>query len=135
MISLQDRMQNVNKMFLITSPTIKMLTNPQKATAIIEFISIVGVCSIELVVFLLIGKTTYIKDILRNIVSKGKIAKANKRINISKKAKQKSITKAYVLKEIKLLLRNPSFFMQCIYPVIMLLISCIILVFRIPSDN
>ena len=131
MISLQDRMQNVNKMFLITSPTIKMLTNPQKATAIIEFISIVGVCSIELVVFLLIGKTTYIKDILRNIVSKGKIAKANKRINISKKAKQKSITKAYVLKEIKLLLRNPSFFMQCIYPVIMLLISCIILVFRI----
>ena len=42
--------------------------------------------------------------------------------------KTKGVARAYINKEIKTLIRNPAFFMQCLFPVIILLISCIILV-------
>lgn len=131
MVSLQDRMQNINKAFLIFNPTIKMLTEPAKLSAITSFLFVLLICSLELSIFLILGNATYLKDILKNITSKGKSTKTNTNINISKKAKSKDKAKSYVLKEFKLLIKNPTFFMQCIFPVIMLLVSCIILVFRV----
>ena len=131
MVSLQDRMQNINKAFLIFNPTIKMLTEPAKLSAITSFLFVLLICSLELSIFLILGNATYLKDILKNITSKGKAPKTINTININKKSKSKNIAKAYIFKELKLLIKNPTFFMQCIFPVIMLLISCIILVFRI----
>ena len=131
MISLQDKMKNMNSLFLIINPTINILTKPLTGRAIISFLGIFTICSLELLLFLAIGNITYLKDILRNMNSTGKNKKKHKNVDINKKTKTRSIAKAYILKEIKLLVRNPNFFMQCIFPVIMLLISCILLVFRV----
>ena len=108
-----------------------MLTEPAKLSAITSFLFVLLICSLELSIFLILGNATYLKDILKNISSKGKAPKTINTININKKSKSKNIAKAYIFKELKLLIKNPTFFMQCIFPVIMLLVSCIILVFRI----
>lgn len=131
MISLQDRMSNVNKYFLIIEPSIKLLTNPTVSTTILSLIKIFLICGLTTLLFLALGSVTYLKDILKNMNSLGKKKKKYRLLNIDKKTKRRGIAKSYVFKEIKVLVRNPNFFMQCIFPVIMLLLSCIILVFRI----
>ena len=128
MISLQDRIQNINKIFLIVNPTVKMLTNPTSITAVMSCFSVFLICSALISIFILIGRATYLSDILKNMVSLGRKRKKTKKIDINKKSKKRGIAKTYILKEIKLLLRNSHFFMQCIFPVIMLLSSSIILV-------
>lgn len=131
MISIQDRMSNVNKYFLIIEPSIKLLTNPTSSTTILALIKIVIICGFATLLFLALGSATYLKDILKNMNSLGKKKKKYRSLNIDKKAKRSGIAKSYIFKEIKILVRNPNFFMQCIFPVIMLVLSCIILVFRI----
>ena len=128
MISIQDRMQNNNRMLLIVNPTINMLASPEKILAVVSFLKILAICSIEIIVFLLVGNITYIKYILKNITSIERKKGTKKIIDINKKVKNNKIGIAYTTKEFKLLLRNPSFFMQCVFPVITLLISCILLV-------
>ena len=128
MISIQDRMQNINRMLLIVNPTINMLASPEKILAVVSFLKILAICSIEIIVFLLVGNITYIKYILKNITSIERKKGTKKIIDINKKVKNNKIGIAYTTKEFKLLLRNPSFFMQCVFPVITLLISCILLV-------
>lgn len=128
MIDIHDRLQNINKAFLIINPTINMLTNPWSYKALMSFVLVVAICSIDIITFLVIGKTTYLKDILKNLVSLGKKAKTDRKIDISTKIKSKKIAKAYIIKEVKNLIRNPSFFMQCVFPVLVLLINCIIIV-------
>ena len=103
MINLEDRLNNINKLFLIVNPTIKMLTNPATLHAIVYFGSVLLICSLEMLVFILIGNHSYIKDILKNTLSKGKAIKNNKKINIKKKIKTKGIAKTYIIKELKLL--------------------------------
>lgn len=132
MLSLQERMNGINKALIIINPTINMLIKPITGTAFVSFLECIFICGLELFVFLSIGRITYLKDILKNANSLGKAKKrANTIININKKIKHSGIAKAYIAKEIKNLMRNPSFFMQCIFPVIMLLISCVLIVFRI----
>ena len=131
MISLQDKMQNINKGFIIINPTIKMLINPVSGIAVWSFLKILVICCLEITLFLAIGNATYLKDILKNMNKVGKTRKRHVEVKLSKKTKHSGVAKAYILKELKLLIRNPSFFMQCIFPAIMLLISCIILALRI----
>ena len=131
MVSLQDRMKNINKVFIIINPTIKMLTNPINGVAVLSFFEILIICSIEIGLFLAIGNVTYLKDILKNMNSKGKNKKKHTEVKLNKNTKHSGVAKAYITKELKLLIRNPNFFMQCIFPVIMLLITCVLLVFRI----
>ena len=130
MISARDKIKNINKTFLIINPTVNMLTNPLGFKAALSFIEIFAISSCFLGTFLILGKTSYLKLILKNMISKEKTKRIDYTVDFDKKVKQNNIIKSYVLKETRQLIRNPSFFIQCIFPVIMLLISCIILVFR-----
>ena len=129
--NLSDRIVKVNKYFLIINPAIDMLTNATRIKSIISFIKISCYTAISTGLFLCIGKLTYIKDILRNIVSIEKNRKKINKRNINKRIKNKGIAKLYIEKEIKLLIRNPIFFMQCIFPVLIILITGVIIVFGI----
>lgn len=127
LVTFNDKIQDMNQLFLIVNPTIDILTNTISIDSLISVIKIIVYNIIGILVFILIGKSTYLKDIIKNIISTDK---KNKRrlLKIKKISQSKNISKSYVTKEIKLLVRQPVFFMQCIFPVILLLISGIILV-------
>lgn len=127
-IDISERMEGINKYFLIINPIIKILSNASSFQSILYFLQIILYNIIGISIFILIGKVTYLKDILKNMVSIGKIKKKNKKINLNKNIQSKGVAKAYILKEIKLLIRQPAFFMQCIFPVISLLITAIIII-------
>lgn len=119
------KLENINKYFLIINPTIKILNNYNKLISIIYLLKIILINLIFLILFIFIGKRYYLKNILNN--NNFYIKKINK-INIEKKSKKISIKKSYLKKEFKLLFRNPIFFIQCIFPTLILVISLTIII-------
>lgn len=126
-LNINNKFQTINKYLLIVNPTTKILINPSSFIAIIEFGKIIFFNIVGIIILLAIGNITYLEDILKNIVSLQKKEKAKKRLEIKKETKSKAVARAYITKEIKLLIRKPVFFMQCVFPVIILLITAIII--------
>lgn len=118
--------EQINKYFLIINPSIKMLSNPITKESIISLIQITIYNIISGTIFILLGKMTYLKDILKNMINYTKVK--SKKIDIEKNTKSRHKWAAYIIKELKTLYREPIFFIQCIFPVIMILVSSIIII-------
>ncbi len=118
------RIQESNKYFLVINPSIHIL-NQINIYGIFKIIKILIINILMFGLFILIGKLTYLKDILKN--SSYLISSKNKKTNLEKKCKKRIRGKAYIIKEFKSLFRNPMFFMQCVYPVFVWLITLIIM--------
>lgn len=121
------RIKQVGKYFLVINPSIDILSNPTNITAILSIMKLIFYNIIGGIIFITIGKITYLKDILRNMITYSN--KKKKIVNIKRDIKQNSIRKAYVKKEFKMLIREPIFLMQCVFPVMIILITGIISVF------
>lgn len=119
-----NRIKISNKYFLVVNPSIKILEK-NDFKSILELIKIILIDIISFGIFIFIGKITYLKDILKNTAYLKN--NKNKKINLYKKSKKKNIGKSYMIKEFKSLFRNPMFFMQCVYPVLIFLITIIIM--------
>lgn len=78
---------------------------------------------VTFIVFIIFGKNNYLKSILKSIVGK-KVFFINKKA-IKIKLKKTNIENLYIKKEIKNLLKHPIFFMQTVFPVIMILLTII----------
>ena len=121
-----NKLKNVNNYFLIINPTIKILNNYNKLISIYYLIKIIFINLIFLILFIFIGKKYYLKNILKNS-SNFYIKKINKN-NIEKRLKKINIKKSYLKKEFKILFKNPIFFIQCIFPTLILIISLVIII-------
>ena len=119
-----NRIKISNKYFLVVNPSIKILEK-NDFKSILELIKIILIDIISFGIFIFIGKITYLKDILKNTAYLKN--NKNKKINLYKKSKRKNIGKSYMIKEFKGLFRNPMFFMQCVYPVLIFLVTIIIM--------
>lgn len=119
-VEFNDRIKESNKYFLVINPSVQMLTQSNIA-GILQIIKLILIDILTFILFILIGKITYLKDILKNTAYL--INKNNKKTNLQKKCKLKSKRRSYISKEFKNLFRNPMFFMQCIYPVLIWLIT------------
>lgn len=119
-----NRIKISNKYFLVVNPSIKILEK-NDFKSILELIKIILIDIISFGIFIFIGKITYLKDILKNTAYLKN--NKNKKINLYKKSKRKNIGKSYMIKEFKSLFRNPMFFMQCVYPVLIFLVTIIIM--------
>ena len=132
----QQAIEMYNKMgkgFLIVNPSIEILAVPNNILAVlINFGKLIIYNLVGLSVFLLIGKKIYLKNILigtTNIVSNKNFIS-----EVKYETKNKNIRKAYIEKDFKQLVRNPTFFMQLVFPVILILASILIIGnFIIPS--
>ncbi len=82
-----------------------------------------GLAVFIFIIFIIIGKKFYIKCIL-SITSNKKNNICNKK-NIE--IRNTKISIAYIKKELKNLIKHPSFFMQTVFPVIMITVTIIIL--------
>lgn len=123
-IEFNDRIKESNKYFLVINPSVDILTN-SNITSIFQILKLVSIDVVAFILFIFIGKYTYLKDILKNTAYL--INKSNKKTNLQKKCKKKSIRKTYISKEFRSLFRNPMFFMQCIYPVLTWLVTIVIM--------
>lgn len=133
LIEFNNRIETSNKLFLVINPAVKVLKNSNLQN-IFEIIKIILIDFITFIIFIFIGKKTYLKDILKN--TSYLIKTSNKRINLYKKCKKNIIFKAYIKKEFKNLFRNSMVFMQCVYPMIISLITVIIIsIILLPKLN
>jgi ABC-2 type transport system permease protein len=119
-----DKIKESNQYFLVVNPCVQMLTEAN-LSSILQIVKLFLINFITFILFILIGKITYLKDILKNTAYLTN--KNNKKTNLQKKCKARNIRKSYIFKEFKSLFRNPMFFMQCIYPVLIWLITLTIM--------
>lgn len=123
-LEFNNKIRESNKYLLVLNPSINCLINTN-INSIIEIVKIIIIDFISLILFIVVGKYTYLKDILRN--NTYLINKKNKKINLNKKIKNNNKSKEYIKKEFKILFRNPMAFMQCIFPELILIITLIIM--------
>lgn len=110
----------------IIEPFVKLLSDIGFINKIVIFLEILIASLTVVSIFCFICKGIYLKGILR----RSKIRGDNKRKQKKKKkikTRNRKINRAYVAKEWKMLLRQPIFFMQTIFPVFILLITVIMI--------
>lgn len=103
--------------FITILPTINALTNTNLLMVIGEILKIVGTTLIGYAVFILLGQKLYFKGVIGNLVG-GKTKK--KKVNVQREYRRQKIGISYVKKEVKTLIRNPIFFLQCAMPPILM---------------
>lgn len=98
-------------------PTLKPITNaltaPEVGNSILEMAKVIGITFAFYVIFILIGQKLYLRGALSSRSGGGT---KQQKINIEKAYRRKRISISYVIKEIKILFRNPIYFTQCILP-------------------
>lgn len=118
-----DNIKETNNMI---SPIINILTSGDFLSSLGNILIILVIDAILLILFILISQKLYLKLILKNISSNRRLKRAEKKeINI--KNKNNNLKYSYIKKEIKMLIKQPIFFMQTIFPVIMVLLTLIII--------
>ena len=123
-INFDGKIQKGNSFFIQVNDIVNMLKNSNP----IECLKIIKIACIDIILFLIFifcGNKYYIKDILRNNnFNKTNERQKNNNIKISRK-KNKKIS--YFIKEIKMLIRNPTFFIQCVFPTISLFLTAMLI--------
>ena len=122
---LYTKLNTAYKYFLEINPSINLLKNYNKLNSIFNLFKIIFIDLLFFILFIFIGKKYYLKNILKN---NNYYLNKKKKNNIEKKLKKLNVRKSYIKKEFKLLFKNPTFFMQCIFPILILTISIIIIV-------
>lgn len=107
----------VGNYFITLKPMVNGMIADNIFTFLVEFIKVFGVTLGLYVIYLLIGQKLYLRGIV-GVTSKG--TTKHKVTNMSKNIAKNKIYKSYILKEIKILLRNPVFFMQCVLPSVLM---------------
>lgn len=122
-ININNNIKESNNHFLVINPCIEVLKK-SNISSILHIIKVSIIDFVSLFIFVLIGKITYLKDILRN---NAYLLKKNKKKSfLLKKCKKRNKGISYIFKEFKKLIKNPMFLMQSIYPVIVVSIIIII---------
>lgn len=116
---LVQTIRNTNKFFLVTEIGVNALSDISYKS-IIYVLEIIALDLLGLIVFLIIGRFTYIKDVLWNMSVFNK--KKNKEVRLYKKCKARNKTYAYLRNEIKSIIKSPTYFIHYIYNILVVLI-------------
>ena len=120
-----EKLDKIFNYFLEIKPTINILKNSNKINSILYLFEIIFIDFLFFILFIFIGKKYYLKNVLKN--NNNYYLNKKSKNKIKKKLKKKNIINAYINKEFKVLLKNPIFFMQCIFPIFILMVSLIII--------
>lgn len=123
-----EKLKKINEYFLIINPIINILGKSNLILKIINLLKILIIEFVFFIFFILAGKWLYLKNILKNLSYINTKKKNAKVLRINKISKRKNKRKSYVSKELKVIIKNPIFFMQYIYPIITLLIVVIVII-------
>lgn len=121
-----NKIYNINSYFLGINPVVGILDNYNNVNSIVNILEILLINCICFVLFIFIGNKYYLKNILKNNIVY--IKRTSKRHN-NKKLKRSSKVKSYIMKEIKLIKNNHVYFLQCIMPLIIIMIVILVITF------
>ena len=122
--SIVQNIKHTNKYFIVTEMGVQALSNIN-FDSLLYVLKILALNVLILSIFLTIEKFTYIKDVLWSLSIFDK--KKNKKIRLYKKCKAKNKKYAYIKNEIKLIIKNSTYFMHYIYNLLILLLSITII--------
>lgn len=121
-----SKLDKINNYFMIINPCIKMLNDINKIEIILELFKVVILNIISFIIFIFFGKILYLKNLLKNVEYINK--KKNKRKKIINKYKKNNIKKSYIKNEFKKIIKNPTFFIQCIFQYIFIIIIVLLII-------
>lgn len=116
--SIIQNIRHTNKYFIVTEIGVNALSDIDYKS-IIYVLEILALDLLALMIFLMIGKFTYIKDILWNLSVFNK--KKNKKVNLYKKCKVRNKLYSYLRNEIKSIIKSPTYFIHYIYNILIVL--------------
>lgn len=134
--NLNNKIDKLNNYFIIINPCISLLTELNFNNIVIQILKLLLLNSIIFILFLFFGKILYLKNLLKNIAYINK--KKNKKKIIKNKYKKNKIKVSYIKNEILKIIKTPTFFLQCIFQYIFIIIIILLIlnmVFPIIIDN
>ena len=123
---LNAKIDKLNNYFVVINPSLNLLTNFKWTNIIIQFAKIILIDLIIFSVFIVCGKVLYLKNILKNIEYINVKKDKNKITN--KKYKKYKVKNSYIINEIRKVVKNPTFFLQCIFQYILFVIVLLMLI-------
>ena len=127
-----NKLEKINKIFVETNHFSYILNNSNEIVSVIKLLEIIALDIVFFIIFIFIGKITYLKNILKN--NNFNATKKISEINLNKKCRKKYKGISYVITDFKLIFKNPIFFIQCVFPTLIIIITLlIILMFAIPN--
>ena len=110
---LNDKLDRLNNYFIVVNPCISLLTNLDIINIVIQILRLILIIIPTFFIFIFLGKILYLKNLLKNIayINKNK----NKKKIIKNKYKKNKIKKSYIKNELKKIIKNPTFFTQCVF--------------------
>ena len=121
-VNIKTISENINKSMLVVNPLISILNQNH------IFINLLKVIIIYIIMYgllILIGKKTYIKNILKTTgYNKNKY---KKEVNFETQCKPQNALKSYIKNDMKNFLKNAIFFMQTVYPICMIIFMLILM--------
>ena len=132
--NINNKIIEINKYFLNINPSANILLEKGLFNKILNYLKLIIINFIAILLFIVLGNKLYLKQLLKaNFYFK---KKKNKTIKLNKKIKRKNVGNSYIKKEFKLILKNPLFFIQSVYPVIMMTIMiCVLISVLVPAYN
>ncbi len=129
--SLNSSLSSINNIFIIGEIGVKALTDTSSQRAI-YVLELIGLTIIAVSIFFIIGRFTYIKDVITNLSMFDK--KKKKKINLKKACRVRNKKWAYLRSEIRNVIKNQTYFMHYVYNIIIvLLIISMLTIFIIPE--
>ena len=110
---LNNKLDKLNNYFIIINPCISLLTNFNIFNIFLQLLKLIVISIITFFIFIFFGKILYLKNLLRNISNINK-NKNNKEI-IKNKYKKNKIKNSYIKNEFRKIIKNSTFFIQCIF--------------------
>ena len=132
--NINNNIEKINGYFFYIKPTANILQEKGFLKTLFNYLKLMIINSMAFLVFIYLGNKLYLKQLLKaNFYTKKKTIK---KIKVNEKVKRKRVRDAFITKEFKILLKNPLFFMQTIYPVfIAILTVCAIIIILVPIIN
>lgn len=118
---IEMKADEINKVFLVINPIIKILENNNLIEKLVNFIKIIIISIIPVIIFITIGKRLYLQNILQN-----KNIRINMKIKTKNKYRLKNKKIEYIKKDIKKIIKNPSCFTQFIFQYLFLVFAAIV---------
>ena len=129
---INEKIININNYFIVINPITNLLIEKNIFKIIFYLIKLILINLIGLIIFIFFGNKIYLKQLLKNNYYEKN--NKNKKINLKNKLKKNNKNIAYIKKEIKNIFKNPAFFLQQIYPVILTtILSCILIIIITPK--
>lgn len=129
-----EKIIKINSYFLNINPSVNILLTKGFVYKFINYIKLIIINISGLLLFVFLGNKLYLKQLLKaNFYIK---KKNNKRIKLNKEIRKNKLSLAYIKKEFKQITKNPLFFIQSVYPVIITtIIICALITVLVPAFN